>query len=176
MHRSKVSVAGAGIFALGSVGWKLEGYFLGFERHCQSWSRWGRKVGGQCADGEGKNFSVTQFRDEVTNQIWNKVAAEGFRCNIWVPKKVIFFIWKLVQGCIAEKIALLQRGISIMLMRVLPIEERLGTLEVMGSKASQLILEILHPVRKQVSHPMFFQNPTYSLHLYFPSSPSSILV
>ncbi|MFS7944851.1 hypothetical protein Hanom_Chr06g00517111 [Helianthus anomalus] len=34
---------------------------LGFERYCQIWSRWGRKVGGQSADGEGKNFLVTHL-------------------------------------------------------------------------------------------------------------------
>ncbi|KAF5764776.1 hypothetical protein HanXRQr2_Chr15g0695941 [Helianthus annuus] len=55
---------------------------LGFERHYQIWSRWGRKVGGQSADGEGKNFLVTQFRDEIANRIWNKVAAQGFRWNL----------------------------------------------------------------------------------------------
>ncbi|MFS7948566.1 hypothetical protein Hanom_Chr06g00561441 [Helianthus anomalus] len=58
---------------------------FGFERHCQSWSRWGRKVSwGSKRGWRGKNFPVTQFRDEVANQTWNKVVAEGFRRNLWV--------------------------------------------------------------------------------------------
>ncbi|KAJ0928579.1 hypothetical protein HanRHA438_Chr04g0195651 [Helianthus annuus] len=58
-----------------------------------------RKVGDMI---DNRSFSVARFRSYVAEKLGNKIQMGQFNWNAWVPRKVVFFMWKFNLGTATE--------------------------------------------------------------------------
>ncbi|KAJ0434139.1 putative RNA-directed DNA polymerase [Helianthus annuus] len=70
-------------------------------------------LGRNDADGQQPGFSVSEFRRQIAEKIGLKVEVGAFKWNSWVPSKVSYFVWKLIQESIPVKTALIGRGLCL---------------------------------------------------------------
>ncbi|KAI3743548.1 hypothetical protein L1987_61258 [Smallanthus sonchifolius] len=70
-------------------------------------------MGMEGGEDDQKTFSTAKFRSQVEEQIGEKINVGRFKWNNWIPKKITYFAWRLLLGCIPSKGAMVHRGINI---------------------------------------------------------------